>query len=132
MSYVLYQFLPTEIVWKIYEDLHRSYTRDLNIEYLRYSDYIKRNCEDGFPIVEFISKKIPLNDECYNDEFLLEYYPKIFGDVVTDKARSDFFKLLNLSFDNFYFYGRRDYDMELYKNYDDFRFGDWSPELSWW
>ena len=132
MSYVLYQFLPTEIVWKIYEDLHRSYTRDLNIEYLRYSDYIKRNCEDGFPIVEFISKKIPLNDECYNDEFLLEYYPKIFGDVVTDKARSDFFKLLNLSFDNFYFYGRRDYDMELYKNYDDFRFGDWTPELSWW
>ena len=132
MSYVLYQFLPTELVWKIYEDLHRSYTRDLNIEYLRYSDYIKRNCEDGFPIVEFISKKIPLNDECYNDEFLLEYYPKIFGDVVTDKARSDFFKLLNLSFDNFYFYGRRDYDMELYKNYDDFRFGDWTPELSWW
>ena len=132
MSYELYKFLPTELVWEIYEHLHRSYTRDLNIEFLKYSDYIKRNCEDGFPIVEFISKKIPLNDECYNDEFLLEYYPKIFGDVVTDKARSDFFKLLNLSFDNFYFYGRRDYDMELYKNYDDFRFGDWSPELSWW
>ena len=132
MSYELYKFLPTEIVWKIYEDLHRSYMKDLNDEFLKYSDYIKRNCEDGFPIVEFISKKIPLNDECYNDEFLLEYYPKIFGDVVTDKARSDFFKLLNLSFDNFYFYGRRDYDMELYKNYDDFRFGDWTPELSWW
>ena len=132
MSYVLYQFLPTEIVWKIYEDLHRSYTRDLNAEFLKYSDYIKRNCEDGFPIVEFISKKIPLNSDFYNDAILLEYYPKIFGDVVTDKARSDFFKLLNLSFDNFYFYGRRDYDMELYKNYDDFRFGDWTPELSWW
>jgi hypothetical protein len=132
MSYELYKFLPTELVWEIYEHLHHSYTRDLNIEFLRYSDYIKRNCEDGFPIVEFISKKLPLNDECYNDEFLLEYYPKIFGDVVTNKARSDFFKLLNLSFDNFYFYGRRDYDMELYKNYDDFRFGDWTPELSWW
>ena len=132
MSYELYKFLPTELVWKIYEDLHHSYMKDLNIEYLRYSDYIKRNCEDGFPIVEFISKKISCVDDFYSDAILLEYYPKIFGDVVTNKARSDFFKMLNLSFDNFYFYGRRDYDMELYKNYDDFRFGDWTPELSWW
>ncbi len=132
MSYELYKFLPTEIVWKIYEDLHHSYMKDLNDEFLNYSDYIKRNCEDGFPIVEFISKKIPLNDEFYTDARLLEYYPEIFRDVVTDKTRSDFFKILNLSFDNFYFYGRRDYDMELYTNYDDFRFGNWSPELSWW
>ena len=132
MSYCLYQFLPTEIVWEIYEHLHRSYTKDLNVEFLKYSDYIKRNCEDGYPIVEFISKKISCVDECYNDEFLLEYYPQIFGDVVTDEARNIFFKRLNLSFDNFYFYGARDYDMELYKDYDDFRFGDWTPELSWW
>ena len=132
MSYCLYQFLPTEIVWEIYQHLHRSYTKDLNVEFLRYSDYIKRNCEDGYPIVEFISKKISCVDECYSDEFLLEYYPQIFGDVVTDEARAIFFKQLNLSFDNFYFYGARDYDMELYKDYDDFRFGDWTPELSWW
>ena len=29
MSTLLYNFLPTEIVWKIYEDLHRSYMNDL-------------------------------------------------------------------------------------------------------
>tara|TARA_R110002153_G_scaffold136963_3_gene286935 strand:- start:519 stop:755 length:237 start_codon:yes stop_codon:yes gene_type:complete len=33
MSYQLYNFLPTEIVWKIYEDLHRSYMVDLNQEF---------------------------------------------------------------------------------------------------
>jgi hypothetical protein len=32
MSYSLYNFLPTEIVWKIYKHLHNSYTKDLNKE----------------------------------------------------------------------------------------------------
>jgi hypothetical protein len=32
MTYSLYSVLPTEIVWKIYDDLHKSYTKDLNKE----------------------------------------------------------------------------------------------------
>ena len=32
MSYSLYSVLPTEIVWKIYDDLHKSYMKDLNTE----------------------------------------------------------------------------------------------------
>lgn len=34
MSQFLYSFLPTELVWKIYDDLHASHMRDLNKEFL--------------------------------------------------------------------------------------------------
>ena len=37
----LYNFLPTELVWKIYEDLHRSYMVDLNEEFsMKYEEEV--------------------------------------------------------------------------------------------
>lgn len=132
MSYCLYEFLPTEIVWKIYEDLHRSYMKDLNAEYNKYNNYIKRNCEDGFPIIKYIKNNISLDDEFYTDERLMDFYPNTFGDFVRDDVRNEFFNQLYNGFDNFYFSGMRDYDMELYYDYNDYRTGEWAPECSWW
>lgn len=50
MASCLYEVLPTEIVWEIYEHLHRSRMHDVVEEYNKYNNYIKRNCEDAYPI----------------------------------------------------------------------------------
>ena len=132
MSYELYKFLPTELVWEIYEHLHRSCMRDVVEEYNKYNHYIKRNCEDSYPIFQFISGRYKIGKECYSDELLLELYPQLFKNGITDKRRQTFYNALYRSYDNFYFTGDRDYDMELYSDYDDFRTGNWSPECCWW
>lgn len=61
MSAILYDFLPTEIVWKIYEDLHKSYTRDLNEELLNTFCYAR---DRNTPFLCMIGEC-----DCYGDEY---------------------------------------------------------------
>jgi hypothetical protein len=132
MASCLYEVLPTEIVWEIYEHLHRSRMHDVVEEYNKYNNYIKRNCEDAYPILQFITGKYKMGEECYTDELMLEMYPIMFKNGITAEKRTTFYKRVYHSYDKYYFMGERDYDMELYNDYDDFRMGNWSPECCWW
>ena len=130
MSYSLYNFLPTEIVWKIYDDLHNSYTKDLNKELLQYSNYVKRNY-DNFPL----ASNIKLNENDYDDEMYddLDIKYRICGSyssnyVITENDRNKCYKELHDEFDSDFFNQHSQFwvkgEYYQYRDYDDFRFNN--------
>ncbi len=124
MTSQLYNFLPVEIVWKIYDDLHRSYMKDLNKEYIKFSNYTKRTYEDTFsnPILSHI-KGEDMDYICWTDDDIKES-AEIDGEI-TDEIRNQFYNELYDAYDNSFF--NQNFNMGLvdykkYEDYDDFRF----------
>ena len=122
MAYQLYNFLPTEIVWKIYDDLHKSYMKDLNKELLQHANYIKRNYEDNFPL----ASNIKFNKTC--DDAFIRY--EISGSetieyALTQNEQYELHERLEEEFDDSFFNQHSQFwvneEYRIYRDYDDFR-----------
>jgi hypothetical protein len=137
MTSCLYEFFPVEIVWKIYDALHKSYMNDLNKEFLKFSNYTRITYEDNlcYPLLSHIKGK-NMNYICWTDEDIKDALDMKDEDELTDEIRNQFYNELYDDYDNSFFnqrsqFGGRTMSLrfqqtryELYDDYDDFRFNN--------
>jgi hypothetical protein len=129
MTSCLYEFLPVEIVWKIYDDLHKSYMKDLNKEFLKFSTYTKITYEDEFcnPLLSHI-KGENMDYICWTDKEIKEALDMKDEDELTGEIRNQFYNELCDEYDNSFFNQHSQFwvapraGYENYDDYDDFRF----------
>ena len=125
MTSCLYEFLPVEIVWKIYDDLHKSYMKDLNKEFLKFSNYTRITYEDTFsnPLLSHIKGK-NMDYICWTDEDIKEALDMKDEDELTDEIRNQFYNELYDDYDNSFFNQHSQFLVQQsgYEDYDDFRF----------
>ena len=145
MAFVLYDVLPTELVWEIEKQMQKLCIQDvvnelklirkqkmgienINTQIKQISGFIKRNIEDSYYewYLDFATGRKNMWEECVTDEQLLEFYPANFVGGITPENREIMYNLMNEWYDDTIF---RDNDIIAY---DDFRTGIWEVEPVWW
>ena len=90
MSFILYSYLPTEIVWKIYEDLHRSRLKDTLYELEEINNL---RCQLLYPTHHLVG---PCECDGFNalDEDGIETYYYCYFDAEWDRIKytAEYFK----------------------------------------
>ena len=132
MAFVLYDVLPTEIVWEIEKQKQKLCMKDVVEEYNTINNFIKRNTEDSYYswLFEFAKNKNAMWEETHSDEELVEIYSELFTDGFSEEKKQLLYEDMYDNFDNYQF--QEDYSDKLYSSYDEFRTGDWSVEEFWW
>jgi hypothetical protein len=136
MAFVLYDVLPTEIVWEIEKQKQKLCMKDVVDEFNTISNFIKRNSHAGentYYEIYFSYTKIKtpyMGREHLTDEEMVKDYPELFTDGFSEEKKQIIYEDIYNDYDSYEFQDR-EYDETIYTDYNEFRMGDWDVEESW-
>ena len=135
MAFVLYDVLPTEIVWEIEKQKQKLCMKDVVDEFNTISNFIKRNSHAGENtyyehLFLFAKNKNNMWGESLTDEEMVKDYPELFTDGFSEEKKQIIYEDIYNDYDSYEFQDR-EYDETIYTDYNEFRMGDWDVEESW-